>query len=128
MRKLQEKLIEKIFKGILNTDVRVLNLIEDEDLNFAIFNAKQYEGYSDSFMKDYAWDYGIFEEDGKWSYSIMVHYGGSYDEPPSSDSIESVETYPTFDGALHALVMNIVNENYGMISEETYYLTHEDDF
>jgi hypothetical protein len=125
MRNLQEKLIEKIFKGILNMDVRVLDLSLEDDLDFAIYDEKTHKSLDNDTLMKFAWDFGIFKDDDRWGYMIMIHTSGSYDEPPSSDAIESKETYPTFDGALHALVMNIINENYGNISEETYYLTDE---
>ena len=127
MRKIQEQLIDKIFDGILKTKVRILNLKEDEELDFAIYHADRHKSLFNVNLKEYAWDYGIFEDNGRWSYAIMIHDAGSYEEPPSSDSMESVETYPTFDEALHALIMNIVNENYGTISEEVYYLSYDDE-
>lgn len=109
-------------------DVRTLDLSLEDDLDFAIYDEKTHIGIDNDSLMKFAWDYGVYKDDDKWGYMIMVHYDGSFDEPPSSDAIESIKTYPTFDDALKALVMAIIDDCYGQISEETYYLMQDEKY
>jgi len=114
-------LIKKIFKDILNEEVRVIE-IEEESIEYAVFlHPESYKDKDDKELSTFAWDYALCsveetdlsKERNKikgWMYMVMVHDQGNRETPPSSDPFESKLKYKRFNDALRGLVSAIVDD------------------
>lgn len=117
--------IVKTFSNILMKNVRVINMSDDE-IGYSIYDLdnynNQYDKLSDENLAEYEIDYGICKvKNNKWIYLIGFESGGSYNEPPYYDILESINVYDSFKDALFNLVMNITNEKINDIYNQIFY-------
>lgn len=130
MEKIKQHMIINVFRNILNTNVRVLE-IKDDEIDYAIYNSERYpiDSYPDDKLKTFGCEYAIAKtEENKWIYYTVAEYGGSYDEPPSVEEMESIKQYATFEKALKGLLDDIINTEFDMTIQDVEYAFFENEY
>ena len=113
------KLIEESFNSILNIkSIKILSLKEEEDIDYAIYLNPENHTYIDT-LENHISDYAITsldENKHQWIYMIAIHDNGNFFEPPSSDYLESIEIFNSFEEALENLILSIIKDQFSNIS------------